>query len=42
LIRLGVSPNILEPVSKGESAPLVPNDTEFNRSLNRRVELGKH
>ena len=42
LIRLGVSPNILEPVSKGESAPLVTNDTEFNRSLNRRVELGKH
>ena len=42
LTRLGVSPNILEPVSKGESAPLVPNDTEFNRSLNRRVELGKH
>ena len=42
LVRLGVSPNILEPVSKGESAPLVPNDTEFNRSLNRRVELGKH
>ena len=42
LIRLGVNPNILEPVSKGEKAPLVPNDTDFNRSLNRRVELGKH
>ena len=42
LIRLGVSPNILEPVSKGEKAPFVPNDTDFNRSLNRRVELGKH
>ena len=42
LIRLGVNPNILEPVSKGEKAPFVPNDTDFNRSLNRRVELGKH
>ena len=42
LVRLGVNPNILEPVSKGEKAPLVPNDTDFNRSLNRRVELGKH
>ena len=42
LVRLGVNPNILEPVSNGEKAPLVPNDTDFNRSLNRRVELGKH
>lgn len=42
LIRLGVSPNILEPVSKGESKPIVSNDSDFNRSLNRRVELGKH
>lgn len=42
LIRLGVNPNILEPVSKGESEPFVSNNTDFNRSLNRRVELGKH
>lgn len=41
LIRLGVNPNVLESVSEGESNPLVPNDTDFNRSLNRRVELGK-
>lgn len=42
LIRLGVRPNILEPVSKGESKPIVSNDSDFNRSLNRRVELGNH
>lgn len=42
LVRFGVNPKILEPVSNGESTPLVPNDTDFNRSLNRRVELGKH
>jgi len=42
LISLGVNPNVLKPVSKGETSPVMPNDSEFSRSLNRRVELGKH
>lgn len=41
LIQLGVNPNVLKPISKGEQVPLFPNDSDFNRSLNRRVELGK-
>jgi outer membrane protein OmpA-like peptidoglycan-associated protein len=39
LIRMGVSQKILKPISRGESYPTVPNNTEFNRSLNRRVVL---
>ena len=41
LVQLGVNPNVLKPISKGELVPLFPNDSDFNRSLNRRVELGK-
>ena len=41
LKRLGVNPDILQPMSKGETSPIMTNDSDFNRSFNRRVELGK-
>lgn len=40
LISIGVSPNtIIKVSSKGETEPLMTNDTEKGRSNNRRVEL---
>lgn len=39
LTSKGVSANRVVAVGYGESKPLVPNDSEYNRSLNRRVEF---
>jgi len=43
LARLGVDPKRLEPKGFGETRPIVSNDTDENRTRNRRVEviLGK-
>ena len=39
LIKLGVSPNRLSAIGKGKSMPVAPNDTEYGKSLNRRIEV---
>lgn len=39
LTSKGVAANRVVAVGYGESKPLVPNDSEYNRSLNRRVEF---
>ena len=39
LTSKGVSANRVVAVGYGESKPLVPNDSEYNRSFNRRVEF---
>lgn len=39
LARLGVSANRLQSRGYGEERPLVPNDSEANRAMNRRVEF---
>jgi outer membrane protein OmpA-like peptidoglycan-associated protein len=39
LDEIGVSNNRLKASGKGESQPLATNDSEYNRSLNRRVEI---
>ena len=35
----GVDPEKLLPVARAQHAPVVPNDTEANRGLNRRIEI---
>lgn len=35
----GISPDIITVESRGESDPIMPNDTDVNRALNRRVEV---
>ena len=42
LVKFGVKKSILVPISKGEKEPVVANDSDFNRSLNRRVTLGDY
>lgn len=37
--RHGIDPRRLEIAGYGESLPLVSNDSDFNRQLNRRVEI---
>jgi outer membrane protein OmpA-like peptidoglycan-associated protein len=37
MVQQGIAPERLNTVSKGESEPAVPNDTEPNRKLNRRA-----
>ncbi|MEX2513140.1 MAG: OmpA family protein [Cyclobacteriaceae bacterium] len=39
LITLGIASNRLETKGYGDQAPLVPNDSEENRALNRRIEV---
>ncbi len=39
LVSKGIKASRIKTSSKGESSPIAPNDTEQNRSLNRRVEL---
>ncbi|MBK8568155.1 MAG: OmpA family protein [Saprospiraceae bacterium] len=39
LSEAGVKNNRLSTVGKGESQPIVSNDTEYSRSQNRRVEI---
>ncbi|MDZ4708493.1 MAG: OmpA family protein [Saprospiraceae bacterium] len=39
LVSKGLKASRIKTSSKGESSPIAPNDTEQNRSLNRRVEL---
>jgi len=37
--EMGVDPLKLYPIGRGNNDPIVPNDTEVNRSLNRRLEI---
>ncbi|MFC4874503.1 OmpA family protein [Negadavirga shengliensis] len=39
LASLGVAPSRLKTEGKGDSEPIKPNNTEENRSLNRRIEI---
>ena len=39
LVKLGVDPLRLQAKGYGDTKPLVPNGTEFNRARNRRVQL---
>ena len=39
LLERGVSPSQIEAIGKGESVPLVPNDSDAGRALNRRVSF---
>lgn len=39
LIELGINSSRLKSEGFGESSPLVPNDTEENRQINRRTEI---
>jgi outer membrane protein OmpA-like peptidoglycan-associated protein len=39
LLRKGVAPERIEAKGYGKSKPLVPNDSEGNRAINRRVEF---
>lgn len=39
LVGLGIRSERMETLGKGDSAPLKPNDSEENRSFNRRIEV---
>ena len=39
LVRLGVDPNSMSTVGRGEREPLVPTDDEVAQPRNRRVEI---
>ncbi|MEM8836882.1 MAG: OmpA family protein [Pseudomonadota bacterium] len=39
LVRLGIEKSRLDPIGKGETEPVAPNDSEENRALNRRIEV---
>lgn len=39
LVKKGVPKVRLESIGFGESQPIVPNDTNYNRAKNRRVEI---
>lgn len=39
LVRNGIAANRMTTIGYGRKQPLVPNDTEANRALNRRVEI---
>ncbi len=39
LVSKGITAEKLKALSKGESAPAVPNDTKENRAKNRRIEI---
>jgi OOP family OmpA-OmpF porin len=39
LVSLGADPKRIQAIGRGETMPYVPNDTEENRTRNRRIEL---
>ena len=39
LVKLGIEPNRIATKGYGSSQPIVPNDSEANRALNRRTEM---
>ncbi|MCC5936741.1 MAG: OmpA family protein [Lunatimonas sp.] len=39
LIQAGVASETVDVLGKGDKSPLVPNDSEENRALNRRIEV---
>ncbi|MBK6264767.1 OmpA family protein [Marivirga sp. S37H4] len=39
LVELGISKDRMKAIGKGDSEPLLPNNTESNRAKNRRVEF---
>jgi outer membrane protein OmpA-like peptidoglycan-associated protein len=41
LSSLGVKPSLLSVIGRGDSKPLVSNDTEKERRTNTRVEISK-
>ena len=41
LSSLGVKPSLLSVIGRGDSKPLVSNDTEKERKTNTRVEISK-
>jgi len=38
-VEIGVDPNKLYPIGRADNDPIVPNDTEINKSLNRRIDI---
>jgi len=38
LVEFGVSPNRIKAIGRGESMPIASNDTDYGKSLNRRIE----
>lgn len=38
-VKKGMDGDLIETSSKGKSSPLVPNDTDANRQVNRRVDI---
>jgi outer membrane protein OmpA-like peptidoglycan-associated protein len=39
MVERGIAPNRIQILGKGENDPIVPNDTEEHRQMNRRVEI---
>jgi outer membrane protein OmpA-like peptidoglycan-associated protein len=39
MVERGIAPNRIQILGKGEKDPIVPNDTEEHRQMNRRVEI---
>lgn len=39
LVEAGIDPKRIRAVGYGQSRPLVPNDTEEHRRINRRVDV---
>ena len=39
MLERGIAPNRIQILGKGEKDPIVPNDTEEHRQMNRRVEI---
>jgi type VI secretion system protein ImpK len=39
MIERGIQPERIMIEGRGEKDPIVPNDSEYNRQMNRRVEI---
>jgi len=39
MVKRGISPSRIETEGKGESEPIVANDSDYHRQMNRRVEI---
>ena len=39
MINRGINPNRIETIGHGEKDPIVPNDSDEHRQMNRRVEI---
>ena len=39
MVRRGIDPKRIETTGRGENDPIVPNDSEDHRQMNRRVEI---